>query len=143
VTEVLDLASVFERDTVKMQDGTTYELRNQQEFGVVDDHKLRALLKAVDEFKAGDLDASEQDAEAASKMLRDLATMLIVDLKTEIPDWACVAIFEFWVSRAQGENPADPPKKPRPRTTAASSRGSKRSTAATRKPGSKTSRRGR
>jgi hypothetical protein len=148
VTEVLDLGAVFDRDTVRMPDGTTYELRNAQEFGVLDDHRLRMLLKKIEELKSrakSGGQSSEKDAEEASKLLRDLATMLVVELQTEIPDWACVAIFQFWVNRAQGETPAgDTPGPPRSRrTTVASSRGSKRSTAATRKPGSKKSPRGR
>jgi hypothetical protein len=139
VTEVLDLGAVFDRDTVKMPDGTTYELRNQQEFGVLEDHRLRTLLEQIESFDTSGT-KSEEDAEKASKLLRDLATMLVVDLQTEIADWACVAIFRFWVDRAKGENPATPPqpaKKPAPqRTTGVSSRASKRSTAAKRKHGS-------
>jgi hypothetical protein len=134
VTQVLDLAAVFERDTVKMPDGTQHELRNPQELGILEEHRLRLLLKKIEEFTAGA--KSEQDAEQASKLLRELATMLVVDLEAEIPDWACVAIFQFWVKRVEGEEkPANPRK---PRTTAGSSRGSKRSTAATPKRGSTT-----
>ncbi len=140
MTEVLDLGAVFDRDTVKLPDGKTVELRNQQEFGIVDDHKLRTLLKQIDETRKLGQEVSEEDALRASQMLRDLATMLVVDLEAEIPDWACVAIFEFWVKRAQGDEPAPDPPKPRRRTTGASSRGSKHSTAATRKPGSKSRR---
>jgi len=135
VTQVLDLSTLFERDTVKMPDGSSYELRNPQEFGVLDEHKMRALMK-----KAADLDAvsdpTDAQAAEAAKILHDLATMLIVDLRDEIPDWACVAIFRFWIEKAGTDEPGDgSPRKPR--TTAASSRGSKRSTAATRTRGSK------
>lgn len=134
MTEVLDLAEVFTRDTVKMHDGTTYELRNRVEFGLVDDHRLRTLLVRIDEFN-DTKDKTEEASAQASAMLRELATMLVVDLETEIPDWACVAIFRFWTARVREQEPADPPKPRRP-TTAASSRGSRRSTAATPKRGS-------
>jgi hypothetical protein len=133
---VLDLSAVFDRDTVKMPDGTEYELRNQQEFGILDDHHLRTLIDKITSLNA--VAESEDDAVKAAALLQELAAMLVVDLSVDVPDWASVQIFQFWVARAQGEAPADPPK-PR-RTTAASSRGSKRSTAATRKPGSKSRR---
>lgn len=136
MTEVLDLAAVFTRDTVKLQDGTTYELRNQQEFGILDDHKLRTLLNRIEEFRHADAATQTEEAAAqASQMLRELATMLVVGLEQEIEDWACVAIFRFWTERVQSAPPSDedPPK---PRTTVASSRGSKPSTAATRSTGS-------
>ena len=137
MTEVLDLDSVFARDTVKLN-GNEYELRNQQEFGILDDHKLRSLIDKIQQFQSGA--DTEEDAVKASALLRDLATMLVVDLSDEVPDWACVAIFEFWMQRAQGEAPANPPKPAARRTTASSSRNSKPRTAAVPKRGS-TSRR--
>lgn len=135
MSQVLDLSKVFERDTVKMRDGTDYELRNPQEFSVLEEHKLQTLIAKANEFDKKETKNTE-DVEKASELLQDLATMLVVDLQTEIPDWACVAIFRFWMERATGDDPLARPNRKARRTTAASSRASKRSTAATPKRGS-------
>jgi hypothetical protein len=139
--KVLDLDAAFSRDTVKVG-GKTYELRAPQEFGIVEDHKLRKLIvaaSAIDNKKT----TTEADAVKASQLLRDLATMLVVDLQEEIPDWACVAIFDFWIGNAPGDDGPPPQPAPRPAakkkttsTGAKSSLRSKSSTAATRKRGS-------
>lgn len=140
MTESLDLGALFERDTVKMKDGTTLELRNQQEFGVLDDFKLRSLIDRISTLEQT-ASVSEEDATKASELLSELAAMIVVDCPAAIEDWACVAIFRFWTKRLDEQAPALPPRKPRPRrTTAGSSRGSKPSTAATRKRGSTTPR---
>lgn len=139
-TETLDLGALFKRDDVKLPGGVTVELRNQQEFGVLDDFRLRSL---IDRIQAAEQAAtqSEEDAIKASELLHELATMIVVDCPEKIDDWACVAIFRFWTKRIADTEPADPSQKPRARrTTAGSSRGSKRSTAGTRKPGSTTRR---
>jgi hypothetical protein len=141
VTETLDLGAVFDRDSVKMPDGTEYQLRNKDEFSIVEDQKLRSLIRQIGEFSESSAD-SEEDAAKASKMLHDLSTMLVIDAPEDVPDWACVEIFRFWTKRAGAEvPPADPPKPRRRRTTGGSSRNSKRSTAAPRKTGSSKSRR--
>lgn len=140
MAEALDLGALFERDTVKMKDGTTLELRNQQEFGVLDDFKLRSLIDRVQllEQTAGQ---NEEDATKASELLKELAAMIVVACPPDIEDWACVAIFRFWTKRINDQAAADPSPKPRPRrTTGGSSRGSKRSTGATPKRGSTTRR---
>jgi hypothetical protein len=140
MAEVLDLTKVFDRDTVKLPDGTTCELRNQQEFSILEWHRVVQMDTQAHTLQQTAAD-SEEDATKLAQIQRDLAAMLVVDLDQEIPDWACAAILAFWADRATPEADAVPPRSRR--TTAASSPGSKRSTAATRKPGSKTSRGGR
>lgn len=136
--KTLDLAAVLNRDDVKMPNGQVYELRNQHEFGVLDDYRLRALIDQITKLNAT-ATKSEEDAEKASKLIRDLAAMIVVDAPADLDDWVCVAVFQFWVERANDSvhvvPPTPSPSKPR-RTTAVSSRGSKPSTAAIRKRGS-------
>ena len=141
MTEVLDLAAALDRDTVKMPDGATFELRNHQEFGIVDEHRLRTLLEKITAFEATAADATEDEAQQASKMLRDLAAMLVIDPPEVIEDWVCAAVFAFWMKNAPvEEEAANPPKPAGRRTTGGSSRNSKPRTAVARKRGS-TSRR--
>jgi hypothetical protein len=148
VSDTLDLTQVLDRDEVKLPDGTVKELRNPEEFSILQDHELSKLIDRVMEMreKAGSENATDEDAKQASDLLRELATLLVIDLgDTELEDWVCVAIFEFHMRKriaiaerlaaAQGADP----QKPR-RTSAARSRGSKRSTAATRKTGSRSRR---
>ena len=143
MTDVLDLTKVFARDSVKLPDGTSRELRNQQEFSILEWHKVVGLDKKARELQAAAAE-SEEAAQELSALQRDLAAMLIVDLgDAELPDWACAAILAFWTDRIQAAGEEGNPQRPRGRqTTASSSRGSKRSTAAPRKTGS-TPRRGR
>lgn len=141
MAETLDLTAVLDRDTVKLPDGSTCELRNPQEFGVVAEHHLNMLLQRIDELNGAEI-KTDEDAEKASGMLRELAAMIVVGCPGEIDDWACVAIFDFWAAKIKGEGPeGNPPAGATARTTAGSSRNSKRSTVATRKHGS-TRRRG-
>jgi hypothetical protein len=152
VGEKLDLSKVFDRDEVTLPGGNTYEIRNPEEFGVLGDHQLDALIKRIDEARenASKQDATEEDAIQAAKLLRDLATLLVIDLPedAEVGDWASVAIFEFHMKkrvermRELAEKAGvrlPPPTRPRPkkkaRTTASSRRGSKSSTAGRRKTG--------
>jgi hypothetical protein len=141
VTEVLDLSKIFDRSTVKIGP-KTYELRNREEFSLLQFEQLAKLLNRAAELEAAGHESDEAIAEAAS-LMRDLTTLLIVDLDVEIPDLACVVIVSFWRDNQPNLYTNETPQKPRSRTTVASSRGSKRSTAATRKPGSQKSPAGR
>lgn len=143
-TQVLDLDAAFERDEVKLND-KKYLLRNQQEFSILQWHQIVSLDDQAKRL-AKTAGSSEANAKKLSSMQRDLAAMLIVDLdpQDEIPDWACAAILRFWAERVNAKadkgDDGDPPKGRR--TTGSSSRGSKRSTAATRKTGSSKSQAG-
>jgi len=133
-TKVLDLSAIFTRHKVKIGD-RSYELRNRDEFSLIQFDRINKLWARAQEIEeAGD--DSDPILNEASQLMKDLATLLVVDLDQEIPDLACVAIFQFWMkNQPKGSTTSDPPK-PRDRTTAGSSRGSKRSTAATRSAGS-------
>lgn len=158
--ETLDLSTVFDRDDVKLRDGRVYEIRNPDEFGMLDDHRLDALMKRAQEArdKAVAEDATEDDAKHASDLLREIATLLIIDFPAEgeIGDWESVAIFQFHMKKrlARAEEQARelgielppptpaptpaPRKKPQDRkrsTKAKSSPASRRSTAARRTTG--------
>lgn len=135
-TRVLDLSAIFDRPTVKLG-ASTYELRNRDEFSLLELDHLQRLLG-----RAEAMQESADDPEAlakASALLADLADLLVINLDQPVPDLAVLQISDFWASHFKQETPV-PPRRSR-RTTAASSPGSKRSTAATRKPGS-TSRNG-
>lgn len=132
--ETLDLAKLADRDDVKLPDGTSFYLRKQIELGVVQDYELRELIKRVQELDAKDpADKTVEDAEQASRYLRELAGLIVIDGPEKLEDWQCALIFAFWIARNGSDG--NPPPQSR-RTTGASSRGSKRSTAATRKRGS-------
>jgi hypothetical protein len=137
-TKILDLDAAFDRDTVKLG-GKEYEFRTQGEFSILEWHQvMRMELQAKQLAKAapGSADAAKKLAQKQ----RDFASQLIVGgLPADVPDWACSRIIEFWIERisvADSDGDGDAASPPKPRTTAASSRGSKRSTAATRKAGS-------
>lgn len=141
---ILDLSEVLGRDTVKLPNGSTVELRNPTEFGPIDEYNLRSLMQQVVTYDP-DTVRTEEQANEASQMLHDLAAMIVIDLPADVNDASCAAIFAAWFEK-HATTP-DPLKPPRTRKTTASTGarsvpGSKRSTAATRKRGS-TSRRGR
>lgn len=133
---VLDLDEAFDRDTVKLR-GKEYELRKREEFSIIEWHGIvRMDAEATKLLKTAA--TSAETAKKLSEKQRQLANMLVVGgLPTDTPDWACGRIIHFWADQIDVGEKADgdaPPRKPR--TTAASSRGSKRSTAASRKRGS-------
>lgn len=150
MAETLDLSEVFDRDTVKLPGGAVYEIKNPEEFGILGDHQLDALVKRIEaaNAKASTDTATEEDARQARDLLRELATQLLIDLPAdaEVGEWACVAIFDFHMKKrlARARKLAEeagvklPPqmRAKNQRTSARSSRASKRSTAATRKRGS-------
>lgn len=148
MSEALDLTKVFDRDTVKFPDGTEHEIRNPEEFSILEEHRLNALLKRIEQGreKATGPDSTEADAQQASEMLRELAALLVVDLPAdaEVTDWVSAAVFDFWITKQQERAEAArlaaggkkiPPRKPRRQTTARSQRGSKSSSAGRRKTG--------
>jgi len=141
VTQLIDL-SVLERDTIKIGDGTIIELRNPEEFGVVDDYRLRTLITELADIDVEKI-SSETDAEAASQKLHTAAAMLAVNLPEGVDDATCAALFGVWIKKHITEVQPGPPQPNRRsrRTTARSSRGSKPSTGGARKTGSTKSRR--
>jgi hypothetical protein len=143
MAESLNLIDVLDRDDVTLPNGTKLYLRQPREFGVRDDTRLRILIRKIQEKNAetvaDDEAAAEAQADEAADLLHELVRMIVVDPPAgeEIPDWVCVRIFQWWLERAGapvGDGGADPQRSRR--TTGASSRGSRRSTAATPKRGS-------
>lgn len=134
--ETFDLASLFERDDVKRPDGSKLLIRHKQELSIMQRHQLDALISEINELDGKD-GKTEQDAERGSVLLHDLAGIVVVDAPDDLEDWECASIFAFWLTRSFREAEL-PPSKPRAKRSAkpSSSRGSKRSTAATRKSGS-------
>lgn len=143
---LLDLSD-FKHDTVKLADGSTVELRNPNEFGPIDEFKLRGLIETVNSYDPEKI-KTEDDAEKVSEDLHALAAMIAIDaLPEDLDDGSCAAIFGAWFAKHATANPPRPPRTPQDKKKkksigASSSPGSKRSTAATPKPGS-TSRSGR
>ena len=139
MTQLLDL-SALDRDTIKLANGTEVQLRNPEEFSVVDDYRLRTLITALADVDVLSI-TSEDKADEASKKLHQAAALLAVDLPDEVDDATCAALFKVWIDKhITNANPPTPNRRSR-RTTAKSSPGSKRSTAARRKTGSSKSRR--
>lgn len=144
---LLDL-SKLERDTVLLPDGeTAVELRNPNELGPVDEFKFRGILSALAGYDPSEV-KTEEDAQKASDDLHAFAAMIVVDCPDGLDDRSCAAIFYVWLDKhvkvpTDPQKPRKAPQDRKPKSTGArSSRGSKRSTAATRSGGS-TSRSGR
>jgi hypothetical protein len=130
----LDLGAIFDRHTVTLPDGTQITLRNPIELGILDDFELRTTIDRIQELSQSGT-RTRDDAEEGTKLLRTMVGLVVIDVPEELEDWHCVQIFRFWMEKqAQTPEPADPRRSRR--TTGASSRGSKSSTAATRKRGS-------
>lgn len=133
--DTLDLGAIFDRHTVKLPDGTEITLRNPIELGILDDFELRTTINHIQELSTSGT-RSREEAEEGTALLRKMVGLVVIDAPETMEDWHCVQIFRFWMEK-QAETagaPADPLQ--RRRTTGASSRGSKRSTAATRRSGS-------
>lgn len=144
---VLDLSKIFDRPTVKLGD-EEYELRNRDEFTLVEHTNLEKLVQRAEELRASG-DESDKALVEAAKIMQDLVKLVTVNLDREVPEFACLAIFTFWAEQQPGGlfETADPPnrasRRAAKRTTGGSSRVSNRSTAAARKTGSTKSQAGR
>jgi hypothetical protein len=145
--ETLDLSTIFDRDEVKRDNGTTVLIRKQVELSVMQDYELRHIIEEINKLDAKKT-KTEADAEKGSALLHQLCALVVVDAPEDLEDWECAHIFGFWLARTsidrvggQEGDDGPPPARPRPRSSGrGSSPGSKRSTAANRKRGS-TSRR--
>lgn len=150
MTELLDLATVVERDTVRIRtkknpEGKLYDLLNLEELGPFEHQVLlsrHAKWSALAERTDRKLTAVQQ--REIHKALGDILKLLLPEIEpavlaeTETPQR--IRIVEAWATKnstgaAEGEAQESQP------ITAGSSRGSRPSTAATRKRGS-TPRRG-
>lgn len=155
MAELLDLSKVVETDTIRLKskkhtDGKPYDLINRSDLGIFEYHKLQAMQTQAATLTAaitkGPLDAKKKAA--LMKVLGGLVKLLIPTIEPATlatltrPEREQIIL--TWLARhfdpaelggTEGEAPR------RPRTGAASSPGSRRSTAATQRRGS-TSRRG-
>ena len=139
--EILDLSKITDHDTIRMPDGKQHELINRTDLGIFEYHKLTSMQAEATKLTAAAAKGplTPPQARKLMKVLGDLVKLLVPTInsamlgKLERP--AREQIILVWLSRnfepeeLSGEVPSR-------RTTAASSPGSKRSTAATRKRGS-------
>lgn len=140
MTQVLDLDAALVRAEIKWG-GNTYALRNHQELSLVQLTQLSNYEAEIIKIRsaAGD---SEEDVKRLAEFLHAVVELIVVDPpEAGFPDQQAAAIIGFWRDNLPAVDGDADPRKSRP-TGAATSRGSKRSTAAIRKPGS-TSRSGR
>jgi hypothetical protein len=144
--EILDLTTVVERDRVRIRtkrqpDGKLYELLNLDEIGPYEHATINARYAEAQKLLDGHRLTPKQKS-AVTKALGDIVSLLVIDLEPavlkEMEQTQRAKLVQAWAARhatgAEGNSPAAP-------TTAASSRASRRSSAATPKRGS-TSRRG-
>lgn len=140
--ELLDLSKVVERDTIRLSDGKPYELRNPDDFGITEYAQLAHLQE-----QSRLLESEATTAKKLSpKKERELLDLLGETIKLLIPTAKPVLVNKLskaemeriilaWMGRHMtGDEPGEPVSR---RTGAPSSRGSKRSTAATRARGSR------
>jgi hypothetical protein len=155
VTELLNISTVVERDTVTIRSkkhpaGKAYDLVNIEELGAFEYEIIVSRHAKVGKLAHLTRKMTAAEQREINKALADILKLLVIGLEptvlTEMESAIRARIVTAWAVKhgaAEGEAPAGRPKrKPRKRTTAGSSRASRRSTAATRKSGS-TSRRGR
>ena len=136
MAETFDLSTLFERDDVKRTDGSKMFIRHKQELSIMQRHHLDAIIKQIADLD-NKADKTEDDAESGSRLVHELADVVLVDPPADLEDWECASIFAFWLARSTQEDGASPPPKPRTnKPKRDSSRGSRPSTAATRKRGS-------
>jgi hypothetical protein len=142
VTEILDLSTVVERDTVRIRTkknkpGKLYDLVNLDELGPFEHQTIIAKHAKVAKFASLSRKLTAAEKGQLNKALGDILKLLVLDLEpavlAEMEDTQRARIVTTWALKhgaAEGEEPAGPS------TTGGSARASKRSTAATRKRGS-------
>lgn len=147
MTELLDLATVVDRDTVRIRtkknpDGTVYDLIERDELGP---YELQLIYNRYEKWQRllllSDRKLSPAEKREVSKALGDILKLLIPELESptlaEMELVQRARIVAKWSEKyqdqgaAEGEAPTSPPP-----TTAGSSHGSRRSTGATPKRGS-------
>jgi hypothetical protein len=139
--ELLDLSKVVERDTITLKDGKTYELVNPDDLGIYEYARITQLQE-----ESRKLEATAKKGKLTPKNERELLRILGEFVKLLIPTIKPAGLGKLtqqdreriilvWMGRHMtGEEPGEAPSR---RSGASSSRGSKRSTAATRARGSR------
>jgi hypothetical protein len=140
--ELLDLSKVVERDTITLKDGKTYELVNPDDLGIYEYARITQLQE-----ESCTLEATAKKGKLTPKNERELLRILGEFVKLLIPTIKPAGLGKLtqqdreriilvWMGRHMtGEEPAGEASSRR--SGAPSSRGSKRSTAATRARGSR------
>lgn len=149
--ELLDLSKVAHRDTMTMPSGVMREVINQTDLGTFELARLNAL-QAEAETHTAVLAEPKLSAVREKKAKKELLRVVGETVKLLIPTITTSELSKLsyqnreqiiivWIG-AHSTGDDENPQVPTPRTGVGSSPGSKRSTAATRKPGG-TSRAGR
>lgn len=148
MTQLLDIATVVERDTVNIRStrhpaGKVYELVNLDELGVFEHETILARSAAASKYTQLRRKPTAADKRDLMKALGDVLVLIVLGLEpsvlAEIEAPQRDKIIGAWAEKYSGEAAGEAPAA---LTTGGSSPGSKRSTAASRKRGS-TSQRGR
>lgn len=143
--ELLDLSTIVEKVTVRIRSkrhpaGKLYDLVSLDDLGVYEHQKVIQLHGQSVELLQSTKPLTEPQARTLSKGLGELVKMLLPGIEpaviAELTNAKRSQIITAWALRNQGETPSEEGKARPKRTTAASSRRSKGSTAATRKRGS-------
>lgn len=133
---ILDLSALVVRDAVAIS-GKEYDVRNIDELGIIEIARVQEMAKRLAPLdKVADITAKQ--AETITATIEEMLGVIIIGLPADVARSISIAQFtqisDFWMTRANGDQPAgkDPTK---PRTGARSSRGSNPSTAAARRAG--------
>lgn len=145
--EILDLSTIVEHVTVRISSkkfpgGKLYELANVDDLGPIQHQRLAVAHQDAMVLLGSAKELTPPQERALDKALGDVVKILLPKIEPAVLKETTMAhrvrILQAWIGRNESEAAPNPSTR---RTGAASSRASKRSSAATRKRGS-TARRG-
>ena len=145
MSELLDLATVVDRDTVRIRtkknpDGKVYELLNMEELGAFEFAILASRHEKTRGLDRTDRKMTPAEKRTVAKAVKDILTQIVIDLEptvlAEINPVQGAKIVGAWAAKYQDDGAAEGEDSASPSTTAGSSHNSKASTAATRRTGS-------
>jgi hypothetical protein len=152
MTELVDVATVVERDTVRIRtkknpDGRLYTILNLSDLGPYEHWLISNRNERAEKLSVTTRPLTPQEKREVRKALGDILSIIVPSIEpatlNEMENITRAQIVLAWVSKVNGAGAVvgDTGNPPKPQTGAASSRASRRSTAATRMGGS-TRRRG-
>lgn len=113
MSELLDLATVVDRDTVRIRtkknpQGKVYELLNLEEFGAFEFATLRSRREKTAGLDRADRRMTPAEKRIANKAVKDVLSMIVIDLEptvlAEIDPAQALKICAAWGARYQDDD---------------------------------------
>lgn len=103
MSNLLDISTFVERSHVTI-DGEQFELRNREELGIVDDHKLAAIHRRVTKLYEQD-DLSTEDAAGMVEQMGEFLGIVSPTIPVEkLTDSQKLAIIAAWAKQYQKDD---------------------------------------